>query len=150
LPVESLLDIKEFEMKKRLTSLTILLGIAVFLSAACRLMTGVAATPPTTTMTANPAQISTDTEKPADNLLSPATEAASPALATETPAATIDGQALLQERCNVCHPLSFIYNSRGTPDQWAAVVSIMINNGAVLSAEEEKILDAYLAKNFGQ
>ena len=137
-------------MNRGLTSLTILLGVAVILSAACRLETGAAATPPAATVTASPAQISTGTETPATNLASPVTEAAGPAPATETPAAAIDGQTLLQERCNVCHPLSFITSSRGTPDQWAAVVSIMINNGAVLSPEEEKILDAYLAKNFGQ
>ena len=131
-------------MNKRLTSLAILLGIAAFLSAACRLATGTAATLPTATITASPAKTSTDTETPAANSASPA------APAIETPVAAIDGQTLLQERCNVCHPLSFIYNSRGTPDQWAQVVSIMINNGAVLSPQEEKTLDAYLAKNFGQ
>jgi cytochrome c5 len=60
----------------------------------------------------------------------------------------LDGKSILEQRCNVCHSLSYITNSRGTPDQWAAVVNMMKANGAVLSPQEQKILDDYLAKTF--
>ena len=115
-------------MNKKLISLTILLGIALFVSAACRLVTG-------TATTTSPTPI---------NAVAPA----QPTL--HAPTTSMDGKVLLEERCSVCHSLGYIYNSRGTADQWANVVSIMISNGAVLNPQEEKILDGYLAKNFAQ
>ena len=114
-------------MNKKLTNLTILLGLALFISTACRLVTGAATTPATSVDSVNPAQ---------------------PTL--HAPATAMDGKALLEERCNVCHSLGYIYNSRGTPDQWATVVSAMVANGAVLNSQEEKALDEYLARNFAQ
>jgi cytochrome c5 len=112
-------------VNKKLIMLTILLGLALFISTACRLVTGAASTPSTSIDAGTSAQ---------------------PTL--HAPATAMDGKALLEERCNVCHSLGYIYNSRGTPVQWKAVVSMMKANGAVLSSEEEKILDDYLAKNF--
>jgi cytochrome c5 len=105
----------EYKMNKKLISITILLGIAILISAACRLATG-----------------------------------AGPTVSTVTQAhgTAVDGKTLLEERCSVCHSLGYIYNSRGTAAQWKAVVSMMKDNGAVLSPQEEKILDDYLAKNF--
>ena len=114
-------------MNKKLIILTFLLGIALLISAACRLVAGATATPSTSTNDVIPVQ---------------------PTL--HAPTTVMDGKALLEERCSVCHSLGYIYNSRGTPDQWSAVVSVMISNGAVLNPLEEKVLDNYLAKNFAQ
>jgi hypothetical protein len=137
-------------MNKKLLGLAAILGIAIFLSAACRLITGGVTIPSTATVAASFVQTNKVTETPLVNLPSPAPETASPFAATEPSTTTIDGKTLLEDRCSVCHSLDYIYNSRGTADQWAAVVSIMISNGAVLNSQEEKILDSYLAKNFGQ
>jgi cytochrome c5 len=114
-------------MNKKLVSLTFLLGLALFISTACRLVTGSATTPSTSIDAATPAQPT-----------------------SHAPATSMDGKALLEERCNACHSLSYINNSRGTPDQWAAVVSAMVANGAVLNSQEEKALVEYLATNFAQ
>ena len=108
-------------MNKKVFALTILLGITLFILAACRLMTGGLTTPkPTAETTAT------------------------------VHASAMDGKALLEDRCSVCHSLNYIYNSRGTPEQWKEVVSMMKANGAVLSPQEEKILDDYLGKNYSQ
>jgi cytochrome c5 len=74
------------------------------------------------------------------------------ASATDTPAAsaTLDGKALLEQRCNVCHSLDYIYQSRGTPDQWAMLVQQMIANGAQLNSKEEKVLVQYLGQTYNQ
>jgi cytochrome c5 len=117
--------IKEFEMNKKWLGLVILLGTALFLSAACRWVTGAGTTPSTATVAVNPL----------------------PA-ATQAHGNTLDGKALLEERCSVCHSLNYIYNSRGTPQQWSALVSAMIANGAVLNPQEQKILDDYLANTY--
>ena len=108
-------------MNRKVVVEIILLGSALFLLSACQ---------------------------PANDL--PA--ASNSVLGTATPVhgSTLDGKTLLEERCNVCHPLSYVYQSRGTPEQWKGVVSTMKANGAVLSPQEEQILDDYLAKNFGQ
>jgi hypothetical protein len=105
----------EYKLNKKLISITILLGIAIFISAACRLVTG--AVPTVSTV-------------------------------TQAHGTAMDGKTLLEERCSVCHSLSYIYGSRGTPEQWKSVVSMMKANGAVLSSQEEQILDDYLAKNY--
>jgi hypothetical protein len=67
---------------------------------------------------------------------------------SHTQGALLDGKTLLEQRCNDCHPLSYITNARGTPEQWAEVVDMMKANGAVLSPQEQNILDDYLAKTY--
>jgi cytochrome c5 len=133
-------------LNKKLIGLAALLGFILFISAACRLVTGSVSAPSTATVAASLIQTNKSTETPAATF--PPTASSIPAADTSTPA--IDGKALLEDRCGVCHSLDYVYNSRGTADQWAAVVSIMISNGAVLDPQEEKILDGYLAKNFSQ
>ena len=58
------------------------------------------------------------------------------------------GQALMQERCSVCHSTSRITNSHKTAEQWKSTVDRMINNGARLNAQEEQMLVDYLAQNY--
>jgi hypothetical protein len=63
-------------------------------------------------------------------------------------ASTSDGQALLQQRCTVCHGVSRVTSHTGTADQWKAVVDKMINNGAQLNSQEEQTLVTYLAQTY--
>ena len=61
---------------------------------------------------------------------------------------TIDGQALMQQRCSVCHSLSRIDTAHKTADQWKTTVDRMISNGAQLTSQEEQTLIDYLAQNY--
>jgi cytochrome c5 len=58
------------------------------------------------------------------------------------------GQALMQERCSVCHSVTRVTSAHKTADQWKATVERMINHGAQLSAQEEQTLVDYLAQNY--
>jgi mono/diheme cytochrome c family protein len=58
------------------------------------------------------------------------------------------GQALMQQRCSVCHSLERITTSHKTADQWKTTVDHMINNGAQLTPQEEQTLISYLAQNY--
>jgi len=82
------------------------------------------------------------TAKPADT----ATPAPLPS-PTETPAG-LDGKTLLVQRCNGCHSSSIVSQLRGTADQWAGLVDAMVQNGADLNPQEEKVLAGYLAQKY--
>jgi hypothetical protein len=72
-------------------------------------------------------------------------------VASPTPASTTtNGAALLQERCSVCHPLTFVEKSRHTAADWKLIVDMMISRGAQLTPEEETVAVNYLSTNFGQ
>jgi cytochrome c5 len=94
------------------------------------------------------------TTAPADTVQPASTSASAPTTmaATDTPAtaATLDGKTLLEQRCNACHSLEYIYRSRGTPDQWAMLVQQMVANGAQLNQQEEKVLAQYLGQTYSQ
>jgi hypothetical protein len=60
----------------------------------------------------------------------------------------LEGQALLQQRCGVCHPVSRVTSAQKTADQWKKTVDRMIANGAQLSPQEGQVLVTYLAQNF--
>jgi cytochrome c5 len=68
---------------------------------------------------------------------------------TATPATGGDGQALLNERCTICHNLNRVTTLRNTADQWNKIVSRMVQNGAQLTPAEQTILVNYLAKTYG-
>lgn len=99
---------------------------------------------PSATLTAIPTATKspTVTTKPVE----PATLTPLP-LATETPAG-MDGQALLEQRCNACHPSSYVAQLRGTADQWAGLVDMMVQNGAELNPQEKQVLANYLAQKY--
>ena len=88
-------------------------------------------------------KISTASIKPADT----ATLAPLP-LPTETPAAGLDGKTLLAQRCNACHSSSYVTQLRGTADQWAGLVTAMVQNGADLNPQEQQVLANYLAQMY--
>jgi cytochrome c-type biogenesis protein CcmH/NrfF len=77
--------------------------------------------------------------------------ASNPISASTTASTTTqDGAALLQERCTVCHPLSFVEKSRHTAADWKVIVDMMISRGAQLSSEEETLVINFLSTNYGQ
>lgn len=61
---------------------------------------------------------------------------------------TMDGQALLQERCTVCHSLDRVEREHETADEWKTTVDRMISNGAQLDPQEEQVLVDYLAQTY--
>jgi cytochrome c5 len=66
-----------------------------------------------------------------------------------SPPSSIDGEALLQQRCTTCHNLNRVTNKSWSLEQWERNVTDMINKGARLNAEEKDALVKYLAENYG-
>jgi mono/diheme cytochrome c family protein len=60
----------------------------------------------------------------------------------------LDGQALMQQRCSVCHSVNRVTSAHKTADQWKTTVDRMISHGAILSPQEEQTLVDYLAQNY--
>jgi hypothetical protein len=85
-------------------------------------------------------------------MISSCTSAASNPPPVSTPASTtaLDGASLVQERCAVCHPLTFVEKSRHTAADWKLIVDLMISRGAQLSPNEKTSVVNYLSANFGQ
>ena len=71
---------------------------------------------------------------------------------TSTPASmtVLDGAALVQQRCSMCHPITFIEKSRHTAADWKLIADMMISRGAQLTPSEETIVVNYLSANYGQ
>lgn len=65
-----------------------------------------------------------------------------------TPLPAADGQALVQERCTVCHSLDRVRQSRKTEAEWKATVERMRGKGARLSADELEVVIRYLASTY--
>ncbi len=60
-----------------------------------------------------------------------------------------NGKELVRSICQSCHDLSPIFTSGGfSRRDWEAVVEAMINMGASIKPEEEKIIIDYLAASF--
>jgi mono/diheme cytochrome c family protein len=60
-------------------------------------------------------------------------------------AADLDGEALVAERCTVCHTADRIENANKDEAGWTATVDRMIGYGADLSAAEREAVIAYLS-----
>ncbi len=98
------------------------------------------------TATQLPTAQATATESPPNQMTATQPRAVE---ATTTPAAGGDGQALLDERCTICHNLNRVTSLRNTAGQWNRIVSRMIQNGAQLTPAEQTTLVNYLAKTYG-
>ncbi len=57
------------------------------------------------------------------------------------------GLDLIKGRCGFCHSTAQVTGVRKTPAAWAATVQSMIDRGAELEPEEQKVLTDYLAAN---
>jgi mono/diheme cytochrome c family protein len=62
---------------------------------------------------------------------------------------TMDGEALLQDRCTQCHGLDRITSASKTQEEWQANVERMVQKGAELNDQEIEVLVAYLAETYG-
>lgn len=60
----------------------------------------------------------------------------------------MDGAALLQERCTVCHDLKRVEAAKKTADEWKATVERMVGKGAKLDANEQAALVEFLAATY--
>ena len=58
------------------------------------------------------------------------------------------GKVLVETRCLFCHHGELIASQRLTPGQWQKEVEKMARWGAPLSADEQRVLAAYLAKHY--
>ena len=58
------------------------------------------------------------------------------------------GLDLINERCAFCHTTAQVLSVRKTPEDWAATVQLMIDRGAELDPDEQKVMIEYLAANF--
>jgi len=63
---------------------------------------------------------------------------------TTTPAGTLDGEALVQERCTVCHSTARIDRVDLDQTGWTRIVDQMIGFGAQLNADERQAVIDYL------
>ena len=59
------------------------------------------------------------------------------------------GAELVRTRCMICHNGEMVATQRLTAGQWRKEVSKMAGWGAPLSADEQKVLAAYLAAHYG-
>jgi cytochrome c5 len=61
---------------------------------------------------------------------------------------TLDGKALLEERCSRCHDLGRVERARKTEEEWKATVERMVGKGAQLSQAEQEQVIQYLTETY--
>jgi cytochrome c2 len=62
----------------------------------------------------------------------------------------VDGKALFEKKCRLCHSIERPKSKQKTADGWKSTVTRMKNvNGAPITDEEAKIIIDYLAENYG-
>jgi hypothetical protein len=62
--------------------------------------------------------------------------------------ATLDGKALVEERCTQCHSLDRVTSAHKTKEEWTTTVERMVSNGANLNTEEQGAVIEYLSANY--
>jgi cytochrome c5 len=70
--------------------------------------------------------------------------------APEQPPAALDGKALLQEHCTVCHDLTRVESKNKSEADWKATVERMVSKGAKLNPAEQEAVIKYLAATYPQ
>jgi mono/diheme cytochrome c family protein len=65
-------------------------------------------------------------------------------------APSVDGAALVAERCGECHAADLVKSVSLDAAGWQANVERMVRKGAELSDEEAKIVIDYLSENYAQ
>jgi cytochrome c5 len=78
----------------------------------------------------------------------PTATSALPAKPTTAPAQVLDGKALMNERCTVCHSTERIQTAQKTRADWEATVARMKGNGAKLNDAETAALVDFLAATY--
>jgi hypothetical protein len=62
--------------------------------------------------------------------------------------ASLDGEALVQERCATCHDLGRVESAGKTAEGWKANVERMVSKGAKLNEAEQEAVIAYLSEAY--
>ena len=89
------------------------------------------------------------TSQPGDPTSQPEAPTSQPeASVVPTSISTLDGRALMQERCTKCHTTDRIESAHKTAEQWKTTVNRMISKGAELNPQEAQVLVDFLAQNF--
>lgn len=60
------------------------------------------------------------------------------------------GLDLINARCVFCHTTAQVLSVRKPPAEWATTVQVMIDRGAELDPDEQKIMVDYLVANFAE
>jgi hypothetical protein len=60
----------------------------------------------------------------------------------------LDGQALVEERCTVCHNLQTITGTKKSADGWQSTVERMIGKGAQLDDAEQAVVVEHLTEAY--
>jgi cytochrome c5 len=63
---------------------------------------------------------------------------------------TLDGKALVEERCTKCHDLETVTGTSKTKEEWKTTVERMVSKGADLSTEEQTAVIEYLAETYSK
>lgn len=61
---------------------------------------------------------------------------------------TLDGKALVEERCTECHDLGRVERAMKGEEEWKATVERMVGKGAQLSEEEQALVVQHLAEAY--
>lgn len=78
-------------------------------------------------------------------LILSACSSSAPAASNST---SLDGKALVESRCTVCHALDRISSKSKTETEWTSTVERMIGHGAQLNDAEKAAVIAYLAATY--
>jgi cytochrome c5 len=78
----------------------------------------------------------------------PAATTPAPAAPAAEPAADLDGEALVKDRCVGCHDLTRVEAATKTEADWASTVQRMVDKGTRLSEEEQAAIVQYLAATY--
>jgi len=126
---------------------SILLLLMVFLLAAC------GSPAPVIVPTDVPQPLAANsTTAPAEPTVQPTTPPVEPAVEPTIPPAApfIDGAALLEDRCSVCHSANKAKQAPRSKSDWEKNVNRMIDKGAQLNEAEKQALVEYLSQTYGK
>lgn len=62
----------------------------------------------------------------------------------------VPGADLVAARCTMCHEAAHITRSRLTRGEWDDTIKLMIQRGAPITPDEEKVILDYLAKHYSR
>jgi cytochrome c5 len=75
-------------------------------------------------------------------------ETAVPTPEEEAAPVTLDGKALVEERCAECHDLGRVERAKKGEEEWKTTVERMVGHGAQLSEEEQALVVQHLAEAY--